>query len=572
MTISKMGPQIAVSLIALTFALAISAAPAHAEEGLSPWWHLSTQSRPAYLQPGKARDEVQRFAAGGALDVLEDRGAGLYGASYGELDKEQGVGLTGGETPEEVQKALEGMYGTGNVEVTSTPPFEVYEAKFVGKLADQPVERMRYYCLEAYCPQVTQVVEGRPDGEIVVNATNLGDAAVDPVTHPVTITDRLPKGLVAVGIYGSVGQVLKYWEFGECSLKTVSCTFATQPTRGGENVHPYHQLQVLVAVNVKEGAKSGEVNEARIVGGGAPSATARSPLTVSGSPVPFGVDAYEIRAEEVGGKPDTQAGSHPFQLTTTLNFNEVLTDRTYLNDESVPLLSGPAAGSAKDLYFKLPAGLIGNPTVIPTCPLGTFLFSEGKACPRDTVVGVAAPNIFLGEKLTYEGPIEKPLYNVEPAVGEPARFGFGVYGDTVLLDTSVRTGSDYGVTVSATNITQTAEFLGAEVTLWGVPADPRHNNQRCYQTLEGYGSCAALGLRESPPFVSLPTACTGPMATSVEGDAWSQKAQSDFEHVPLMAGPLASFEMGALDGCDRLPFSSSLSAHRMCRRGAPHRG
>ncbi len=50
--------------------------------------------------------------------------------------------------------------------------------------------------------------------------------------------------------------------------------------------------------------------------------TARVPLTVSEAPVPFGVSAYEMRPEEVGGGVDTQAGSHPFQFTTTIDFNE----------------------------------------------------------------------------------------------------------------------------------------------------------------------------------------------------------------------------------------------------------
>ena len=89
---------------------------------------------------------------------------------------------------------------------------------------------------------------------------------------------------------------------------------------------------------------------------------------MSATPTPFGVNTYEMTPEEQGGGIDTQAGSHPFQLTTTLMLNETLEAKT------------PAM--EKDLDFKLPPGLIGNPEPFPRCPLAQFLAREQMSARR----------------------------------------------------------------------------------------------------------------------------------------------------------------------------------------------
>jgi hypothetical protein len=541
------------------------AASAFAGTG-SPWWHLVSASQPSYVQPGTAKQQVWQLtvsATGGKYEL--------------ELNPYEIIRLAAGETPAGVQAAIESSlrsvfyYPPGPMmEVTARSgpynQYEVYEIKLVGELTY--TRNFELSTTGAFAIQskeltgglgtavVKEVSRGRPDGVVVVTAVNLGDGAVNPETQPVTVTDKLPAGLEAVGIEGVADENFLHAGSNaspfECSLKELSCTFTGKKIGSSQLaafVEPYEQLRVKVLVKAT-GARTGAVNEASVTGGGAPAASVRQVLTVSGAPVPFGASTYEMRPEEAGGGVDTQAGSHPFQLTTTIGVNTE-------NAEGRPV------ALTKDLYFDLPPGLVGNPHPFAQCTLADFL---KEACPLNTVIGVSRAtlrlnlSVFTGIGYRDETTIIVPLYNLEPAVGEPARFGFIIEGEPVLLTTSVRTGGDYGVTVTVRNITQAIEFQTDEVTFWGVPGDTRHNISRGEECLgvarfngEGGqgGECAPFSELNPPPLLALPTSCSGPLRTTVQSDSWLEPQNRD--------EPLASTQsMPALDGCNRLPFEPSI--------------
>ncbi len=392
--------------------------------------------------------------------------------------------------------------------------------------------------------QVTVLAEDRGDGE-------LGGSAV-------VLNDRLPSGLTAQSVkLGTVGGFSEPSEllgslFCTVEPHEVTCTIPEGflPLVFGANA--YTHIESFVEVKVG-GAKSGEENEASISGGGAPSVSVKRAIVVDGEATPFGVEQYELRPENADGSPDTQAGSHPFQLTSVIALNEAAEAK-----------KPPAA--VKDLHFKLPAGLVGNPTPFPQCPLVKFTGNAGSGqnfCPGNTVVGVASVSVSfpvnaVGSPVTFA----VPLFALVPSVGEPAKFGFDVQGALVYLDTSVRTGSDYGVTVTVPNITEAVGFISSRVTFWGVPGDPRHDSVRGWNCLQpGVGSngqvpCAPLGEEDPPPLLTLPTSCAGSVNTTVQADSWQEEGAftAPFEYT-------LQDEVGrpvGMDGCNQLPFAPSI--------------
>ena len=73
---------------------------------------------------------------------------------------------------------------------------------------------------------------------------------------------------------------------------------------------------------------------------------------------------------------------------------------------------------------------------------------------------------------------EIPLYNIEVPYGKTARFAFNIAGVVTNIYPRVRTGGDYGISADSTNISQSIAVFATKVTVWGVPADLSHDNER----------------------------------------------------------------------------------------------
>jgi hypothetical protein len=203
-------------------------------------------------------------------------------------------------------------------------------------------------------------------------------------------------------------------------------------------------------------------------------------LMASPAMAEFGLERFGIgvqNGEGQNGTPDLQAGSHPYSLTTTFVLKQP--PCTEVNGQ----FRCVAEGNLKDVRAELPPGFVGDPNATPKCGYQTFISAsnggEGGDCPNETAVGVATT--YLGRELQVNSPpnvIESTdsVYNLVPPPGVAAEFGFIVGGSVpVLLQTGVRTGGDYGLTTTVSNINQAILIHANKVTIWGVPASPAHN-------------------------------------------------------------------------------------------------
>ncbi len=402
-------------------------------------------------------------------------------------------------------------------------------------------------------------------GEIVAIAINLGDASVTaPEGNPVVISDTLPKGLVATGkmqgfaASGADGIAKGENPLAKCeALPALRCKFAgTLP--------PYIAIEVHIPVTVeatpptKPDGELLEENTIKVEGGNATPKAASSALTVSAAPTPFGIEHFELSPEEENGTPDLQAGSHPFALTTTLEFNQSFGLDPLSGSKTVEVPQAPA--QLKNLNTKLPPGLLGNITVAPQCSevdFSSILPGNADSCPAETAIGVAV--------VTFDEPrhfdqytASVPVFNLVPAAGEPARFGLEYEKVPIVLDTAVRTGEGYGVEVTSKNTSQTAEVLSVVLTIWGVPAAHSHDNARGWECLGGGFKlegltepppCSPAGQTSPHPYLTLPTYCSQPLASSVEAQSWQPEAAFVGLEPPIKT----------LEGCNRLPFEPSMS-------------
>ncbi len=227
----------------------------------------------------------------------------------------------------------------------------------------------------------------------------------------------------------------------------------------------------------------------------------------------FGIapGSFEVSMLDGAGAPEQRAAAHPDVLRMSFAFNSI-------GDEP--------DGNVKDIEFELPAGLVGDPRAIPTCPRAGFTIVDSVPdCPPGSQLGIVTL-----DQTDFASTLQ--IFNIDPAADALAAFGFKNILFSGRLFARVREDGE-GFTISMSRVIQDFPLLSADMELWGVPADHRFESAEPRR-----------------PFLTMPTGCDGgPPTATMRANSWQEP--DVWRSATTAAG-------GTPVGCDTLPFDPRL--------------
>jgi hypothetical protein len=396
-------------------------------------------------------------------------------------------------------------------------------------------------------------------GRILLNAEvrNVGEAATngEPLTMKVEVPAGFAFDIIQKGANDGGGRYPQEWVCPESSHESsVTCTYPAPLKSREETV--YEDFDLVIPHGTAGTLKF----RVTVSGGGAPTVT-REDHTTIGAPGGFGVESFEDPITNQDGSPSTQAAAAPYAITTKIAFNthSLLPLENYIAD-TVPI------EDFKDVHLDLPPGFVGYPQAIPHCALlqlATQGVDQLSSCPTDSQVGIIRVRSSGTAPLWFN----VPVYNMQPFPGSPVAFGFFIEGVTVLMNATLRSEDDYAVTVNVPDTTNALPLVATEVTIWGVPYDHSHDNERFCPGTENFynfnggpdGEPCAI---PSPPvaFLRNPTSCPeGPLKVGLRVNDYPEGADTaEASYSNALPAPDQNVVAG-ITGCDKVPFAPSIS-------------
>ncbi len=357
-----------------------------------------------------------------------------------------------------------------------------------------------------------------------IDVTNVGSAPTNGSS--ITIADSLPAGVTMRQIRLieiATGQNIT----GFCSQTParVECHVGDSAVAEQHTLAPGEilRLEVWVSVNQPAGVLT---STATVSGGGAPQASSTVHTQVSSELASFGFANFADLITGVDGFPDTQAGDHPWELTTFLTLRS--------DGEGTP-------EGLRDVGVDLPLGFIGSAVAAPQCTPAQL--TSPLECPRDTTIGH-----ILTEPVA-KSEADGPLFNMVPERGFAAQFGFRdvLKGTHFLYVSVVPTPQGYVVRTTSPEIPQLM-LSNVEVSVFGDPA--AHNKP---VGPEPPGTETAL-------FTNPSDCSSAPLVASAFMDSWEHPGAFNFDGTPDLSDlnwKSATAESPPVTGCDQLHFQPS---------------
>jgi hypothetical protein len=263
-----------------------------------------------------------------------------------------------------------------------------------------------------------------------------------------------------------------------------------------------------------------------------------------------GFESFDVTFEGSDGLGSMQAGSHPLSMTTAMSVAQ----------EETPTGGVFPLEAIRNARFGQVPGLSGIPSAAPPCATLDFLtlvpgVNNVPQCAPGAAIGTVRVVVGTdGGEDGGENHLHSPVYNLEAAPRTAAKVGFWVQNVPVTVDLGLSESPPYNVVATLTNVSQILEFLGGELTLWGVPADPAHDQERgfCFAS-SADDSCSAAIPRAA--FLVLPRACEGPLTTTWATESWQGVAGA--------GDTLTHDDSGNAEGmanCDKLRFEPRIEA------------
>ncbi len=370
-----------------------------------------------------------------------------------------------------------------------------------------------------------------------LTAINVGSVATDGT--PIRLSESVPPGLtVQKLVLNWKGAVAKREGLESLNFAEAFCPSATVECEVPFTLEPEELLELHVYLTVDEPSASGPIAaHGAVEAGGAPSASAIASNQLSSGPAPFGPVAFSSYAVGVDGKPSTQAGGHPYALTTRINLASAVR-----HNGPEGLINVSSVEDVKDVVVDLPLGLVGSDLAAPRCTFADLASKSfgGGGCAADTVVGHIRT-----EPTGLVTSADSPIFNMVPEGGVAAEFGFVDLGGAshVLYARVVPSPEGYVLQVRslAPQITAT-DFI---TSFFGNPA-------------------ARNGTGNTPlAMFTNPAACNGrPLTTTVHIDSWNHPGPFRADGTPELSDPnWVSMSSGAppVTGCNQLQFHPHLS-------------